>query len=153
MLTALLLAAATATATFDPLRFFAGQTNGKGELKVILRRRVPVSVAGSGTVQPDGSLVLDQVIEEGAKAPRARRWHLRRMSPGRYVGTLTDARGPVTAEADGSRLHLSFATPSGFKVQQWLTLAPDGRSADNVLRATRLGITVATLRERIVKAD
>jgi len=151
MLIALLLAAAAPT--FDPLRFFAGQTSGKGQLKVILRRRVSVSVAGSGRVQPDGSLVLEQVVKEGAKAPRTRRWHLRRISPGRYVGTLTDARGPVTVEADGSRLHLSFKTPSGFKVQQWLTLAPDGRSADNVLRATRLGITVATLRERIVKVD
>lgn len=151
MLTAVLLAAAAPA--FDPLRFFAGLTRGDGQLKVILRHRVAVSVAGRGTVQPDGSLVLDQTVAEGTKPTRTRRWHLRRISPGHYMGTLTDARGPVTAEAEGPRLHLAFTTPSGFKVQQWLTLAPDGRSADNVLRASRLGVTVATLHERIFKVD
>lgn len=151
MLTTLLLAAAAPA--FDPLCFFDGQTRGEGQLKVILSRRVPVSVVGRGTVQPDGSLLLDQIVAEGTKPARNRRWRLRRVSPGRYTGTLTDARGPVAAEANGPRLHLSFTTPSGFKVQQWLTLAPDGRSADNVLRATRLGVTVATLHERIVKLD
>lgn len=151
MLVSLLLAAATPI--FDPFRFFAGQTRSAGEMKVILRRRVPVSVAGNGAVRPDGSLTLVQVVEEGTKPARTREWHLRRTSPGHYTGTLTDARGPVTADTDGPRLHLSFTTPSGFKVQQWLTLTPDGRSADNILRATRLGVTVATLRERIVKVD
>lgn len=151
MLIALLLAAATPT--FDPLTFFAGQTRGEGQLKVVLRRRVTVSVDGTGKVMKDGSLVLDQVVTEGTKAPRVRRWHLRRTAPDRYEGTLTDAAGAVTAEVQGPRLHLSFITPSGFRVQQWLTLAPDGRSADNVLLARRFGVTVASLHERIAKVD
>lgn len=151
MMLALLLAAATPT--FDPLTFFAGQTRGQGQLKIVLRRRVAVSVTGTGTVKPDGSLVLDQLITEGGKPQRSRRWMLRRVSAYHFEGTLTDAAGPVVAEAQGARLHLSFTTLSGFKVEQWLTLAADGRSADNLLLARKLGVTVARLHERIVKID
>jgi len=149
MLTALLLAAAI----FDPLSFFAGHTSGNGRLKVVLRRGVQVSVSGSGRIGPDGALVLDQTVLEGAKPSRTRRWHLRQTAPGRYEGTLTDARGPVVGEVHGRRLHLRFTSTSGFKVQQWLTLSADGRSADNLLKASRLGVRVATLRERIAKLD
>lgn len=151
MLIALLLAAATPD--FDPFRFFAGQTRGEGALKVILRGPVAVTVEGAGRVDPDGTLVLDQVIAEGQKPPRTRQWRLRRVAPGRYQGTLTDARGPVLGEVTGDRLHLRFTTPQGFKVEQWLTLAPDGRSAVNRLEARRLGVKVATLDERITKRD
>lgn len=151
MLIPLLLAAAVPA--FDPLRFFAGGTRGAGTLKVILRRRVPVTVSGRGSLAPDGRLILDQVIAEGGKPPRRRRWHLKSVAPGRYEGALTDAAGPVSGDLAGSRLRLSFATPSGFKVQQWLTLAPDGRSVDNLLIARRLGVPVARLHERIVKVD
>jgi hypothetical protein len=150
MLIALLLATA---ADFDPLRFFAGRTQGQGELKVVLRSRVPIAVRGTGRVDADGALVLDQVVTEGDKPPRNRRWHLRRIAPGRYQGTLTDAQGLVTGEVDGARLHLAFTSDKGFKVQQWLVLADDGRSATNRLEARRFGVTVATLDERIVKID
>lgn len=151
MLTALLLAAAVAD--FDPMRFFAGQTRGAGTLKVLLRARVPIAVRGAGRIERDGTLVLDQVVAEGRKPARTRQWRLRRVAPGRYVGTLSDARGPVTGKVDGNRLHLRFATPGGFAIQQWLTLAPDGRSAANRLEARRFGITVATLDERITRVD
>ncbi len=152
MLIALLLAV-TAAPSFEPLRFFAGRTAGNGQLKVIFRRRVPVSVVGSGKIEADGSLTLDQVIAEGAKPPRVRRWRLRQIGPHRYTGSLTDAGGPVVAIADGRRLHIRFSTPSNFNVEQWLTLAPDGRSADNLLVARRFGVPVARLRERISKVD
>jgi len=149
MLTAFLLAAAT----FNPLGFFTGHTSGDGRLKVVLRRGVPVSVSGSGRVESDGTLVLDQTVLEGTKPARTRRWRLQRTAPGRYEGTLTDARGPVVGEVNGRRLYLRFTSTSGFRVRQWLTLSADGRSADNLLKASRLGVTVATLRERIRRID
>lgn len=152
MLIALLLAV-TAAPSFEPLRFFAGRTAGNGQLKVIFRRRIPVSVVGSGKIEADGSLTLDQVIAEGVKPPRVRRWRLRQLGPHRYAGSLTDARGPVVATTNGRRLHIRFNTPSNFNVEQWLTLAPDGRSADNLLVARRFGVPVARLRERISKVD
>jgi hypothetical protein len=149
MLMTLLLAAAAPT--FDPLRFFAGQTRGEGQLKIVFRARVPVAVRGTGRLEADGTLVLDQLVTEGNKPPRTRRWRLARVTPTHYEGTLTDARGRVVADADGPVLHLSFTTPGHFQVQQWLTLAPDGRSAANRLVARRFGVTVATLTERITR--
>lgn len=151
MLVACLLAAGAPV--FDPLRFFAGRTRGEGRLKVVLRSAVAVSVRGRGTPQPDGSLVLEQRIVEGAKPPRTRHWRLREVSPGRYTGTLSDARGPVTDIVRGRSLRLAYATPGGFRIRQWLTLAPDGQSADNWLEARRFGIKVAGLHETITRAD
>ncbi len=151
MLLCALLAAAQPA--FDPLRFFTGRTRGVAELKVVLRARRPVSVRGTGTILPDGSLRLDQTVVEGGKAPRVRHWRLRRIAPGRYAGTLTDARGPVEGVVDGNRMVLSFTSTGGFRVRQTLTLQPDGRTLANRLEAKRFGITVAVLTERITKTD
>lgn len=41
----------------------------------------------------------------------------------------------------------------GFATQQWLVLAPDGRSAHNVMVVTKLGVRVAVLDETITKAN
>jgi hypothetical protein len=150
----LLLALAGAAAPpFDPLRFFTGATRGTAQLKVILRAAKPVTVRGTGRRQPDGALVLDQWVTEGDKPPRARRWLLRQTAPGRYAGTLTDARGPVTGTVRGRTLQLSFTSDGGFRVRQTLTLQPDGRTLANRLEARRFGIRVAVLTERIVKVD
>jgi hypothetical protein len=151
MLAALLLTAAVAN--FDVYRFFAGETAGVGELKVVLRSREPVRVKGIGRIDPDGTLILDQEIAQGTRPLRTRQWRLRRVGPGRYQGSLSDARGMVDGAVDGPRLHLRFSTKDGFDVEQWLTIADDGRSAANTLKARRFGITVATLTEKITKLN
>ena len=145
----LLLAALLASApSFDPLAFFAGRTEGVGRLKVALSRSVPVAVQGEGTLQPDGSLLLEQRISEGTKPPRTRQWRIRRTAEGGYTGTLSDALGPVTGEVEGNRLHLAFRG-KGVRIEQWLTLAPDGQSAQNRLVARKMGVVVAELDETI----
>lgn len=150
----LLAAAAQAPPRFDPIRFFTGRTEGTGRLKVVLRRGHPVRVHGRGRVAPDGALLLDQTVDEEGKPPRTRQWRIRRTAPGRYAGTLTDARGPVTVESIGNRLHIRFKQASGgVAIEQWLTLALDGRSARNRLVARKLGIAVAHLDETIRKLD
>ncbi len=151
MLLAVMLAASVPD--FDPLRFFAGQTHGEARLKVILRAKKPVSVRGEGMLQPDGSLLLDQIVTEGDKPPRERHWRLRRIAPGRYAGTLTDARGPVEGIVTGNRMRLRFVSNDGFRIRQSMTLAPDGRSVANRLVAKRFGIAVAVLTEQITKLD
>jgi hypothetical protein len=151
MLAALLLTAAVAN--FDVYRFFAGETAGVGELKVVLRSREPVRVKGIGRIDPDGTLILDQEIAQGTRPTRTRQWRLRRVGPSRYQGSLSDARGMVDGAVDGPRLHLRFSTKDGFDVEQWLTIADDGRSAANTLKARRFGITVATLTEKITKLN
>jgi hypothetical protein len=153
MLLAFALATAPIGPAFDPLRFFAGQTRGTAQLKVILRKAKPVTVRGTGRMRADGTLVLDQMVTEGDKPPRARRWLLRQTTPGHYTGTLSDARGPVSGEVDGATLRLSFTSDGGFRIRQTLTLQPDGRTLANRLEARRFGIRVAVLTEQIVKLD
>lgn len=149
MLTALLLIATAPD--FDAIRFFSGCTRGEGQLKIVLHARQRVSVVGVGKLEPDGTLVLDQIITRGTAAPSRRQWRLRRIAPDRYDGTLSDARGAVAGETVGIRLHLTFTGTDGSHIEQWLTLAEDGRSAANVLTAKRLGVTVARLEEHIVR--
>lgn len=148
---ALLLAAATPA--FDPLRFFAGATEGRGRLAIVFHRARGVRVHGAGRVEPDGTLVLDQRVEQEGRPATTRAWRIRAVAPGRYAGTLTDATGPVTGEADGPRLHLRFRAAHGIRVDQWLLLAPDGRSAQNRLTARKFGLVVARLDERISRVD
>ena len=98
-----------------------------------------------------GELVLDQVVTEGDKPLRQRQWRLTEVAPGRYEGTLSEAIGPVEARAEGNRLVITFTIKGGFAVRQELTLAPDGRSAANVLKVKKLGMTLAVLSEDIRK--
>lgn len=150
MLVALALAAAPPA--FDPLRFFAGRTEGTGRLHIVMRHPRTVRVHGRGRVQ-GGELVLAQTVDEAGAPLRSREWRIRQIAPGRYAGTLSDAHGPVTGEASGDTLNLRYKAKGGVAIEQRLRLAPDGRSAANRLVARKLGIVVARLDETIRKAD
>lgn len=149
-----LLALATAPApaaspTFDPIAFFTGYTEGAGDLKIALRPATAMQVHGHGSVDPDGTLVLDQRVEQHGKPTRNREWRIRRTGATRYTGTLTDAVGAVTGDTVGDRFHISYRMKGHLGVDQWLTLAPDGRSAHNVMRVRLHGVPVAHLDETI----
>lgn len=145
--------AAAPAPVFDPLVFFAGRTEGTAKLKIVLRAPRAVRVEGAGRVEPDGTLVLDQMVAQEGKPATRRQWRIRRVGPTTYAGTLSDAIGPVAGQVTGNRLHLGFTMNGGFRTDQWLTLSPDGRSAANLLTAKRFGVTVARLDETIRKLD
>ena len=134
---------------FDAIAFFTGATIGAGSLRIALHHRATTLVHGSGHLDPDGILVLVQRVDQSGKAPRTRTWRIREIAPGRYAGTLTDASGPVSGESEGDRLHLRFRMKGGLDAQQWLTLAPDGQSAHNIMVVRKLGLPVAVLDEDI----
>ncbi|MFN3864917.1 MAG: DUF3833 family protein [Erythrobacter sp.] len=150
---------------FDPFTFFVGESRGEGVLDKVLSDPVPVRVESRGRIAverrpgsswaepPSTMLVLDQTIREGDKPPRARQWKLVEIAPGRYEGTLTDAIGPVRGETRGNLLVLEYMMEGGFRVRQELTLSPDAMRADNVLKVSQLGITVAVLAEAIRKTS
>jgi hypothetical protein len=142
-----------AAPAFPVAQFFAGRTQGEGRLAVMMSGPRQVRVSSVGRLAPDGAIILDQSVEEQGKPARTRSWNLREVAPGRFAGTLSDAAGPVAGKADGNRLHLAFPMRGGMEADQWLTLAPDGRSARNVLRVRKFGITVAALEETIRKID
>jgi hypothetical protein len=133
------------------VRFFSGDTKSEGTLKVTLQSPHTIRVQGNGHVEADGLLVLHQTVEQDGKVVRTREWRIREVSPGRYGGTLSDASGPVTGEISGNELHLAFRMKGGLDAQQWITFAPDARSAHNIMRVTKFGITFARLDETIRK--
>lgn len=138
-----------ASPTFDPIRFFAGRTQGTGLLKIALHRRQSTLVTGIGMADGDRSIVLDQVVRRGDVQPKHRTWHLQALGGGRYRGTLSDATGPVTGKVDGNQLHLRFAMKGGLDAQQWLYLQPGGQIARNRMVIAKLGLPVASLDETI----
>jgi hypothetical protein len=149
MILALLLAGQAVP--FDPIRFFAGRTHGDGQLKEILKSTHDVKVDSLGRVDRTGMLTLTQRIAEEGQAPRIRYWRLRRAGPNRYVGTLTDATGPVAAWMDGASLHIKYRMKGGLDVDQYLTPMPSGRAVDNRMTVRKLGVVVANMREYIFK--
>ncbi len=137
---------------FDPLAFFSGHTLGTGMLRKMLSGEERVIVHGIGTLDGD-TLVLTQDVEEAGKPAKHRTWRIRSDAPGHYSGTLSDAIGPITGTVNGNGLHLTFTMKGGLPSEQWLMLAPDGRSAHNIMVVRKLGMRVAVLDEDIRKTD
>jgi hypothetical protein len=138
---------------FRAEQFFAGRTEGRGSLKVMFKDTQQVRVEGIGRAEPDGTLVLDQIVRRGTIKPQKRQWRIRPVGQGRYEGTLTDATGPVRGEVTGNLFHLRYPMKGGVNAEQWIYLQPDGRTALNRMRITKLGVTVGRLEETIRKID
>ncbi len=138
--------------TLRPERFFSGATGSSGVLQS--RSGAPThrfGVEGSGTSLADGTFRLEQRVTFEGKEAETRTWTLRRLDDHRYTATLTDAVGPVEAEAYGDLFHLVYAmkSPFGGRMEQWMYLQPDGRTIVNEATVSVFGIVVAHLSERI----
>ena len=138
---------------FSPQAFFAGRTIGKGTLKIDISGSKPTNVVGDGHVEPDGTLVLVQRVAEGTKPVRTRTWHIRPAGEGHFSGTLSDAKGPISADVRGNRLHIRFTAKGGLDIEQWLYLQPGGQVAVNRMVVRKFGIPVASLDETITKQN
>lgn len=138
---------------FPVMTFFEGRTQGEGRLKILFRSAQAIRVESQSRQLADGTLLVEQRIQQQGKPLRTREWRIREVAPGHYAGALSDAAGPVSGTAEGGRLHLRFAMKGGLQADQWLTLAKDGRSAHNVMAVRKFGITVATLDETIRRQD
>lgn len=134
---------------FSPETFFAGRTEGRGVLSSVMARPRQIAVHGVGRVAPDGTIILDQSVEQEGRPPRQRRWSLRRAGADRFVGTLSDARGPVVAQVRGNRMHIRFEMNDGLVAEQWIYLQPGGQSALNRMSITKFGMLVATFDETV----
>ncbi|HEY0776779.1 MAG TPA: DUF3833 family protein [Gemmatirosa sp.] len=135
-----------------PERFFAGPTSGEGELVVRGRALQRFRVDGHGRTEPDGTFRLEQTIAMGDAAATTRTWRLRRLDARTYAATLSDARGPVSADVDGNRFHLRYEIRRPDVVmEQWLYLQPDGRTVRNIATITVLGVPWARMSESITR--
>ena len=139
---------------FRPEAVFAGATTSSGVLENAAGAPTRIlHVTGTGVVQPDGTLRLDQAITFDDDPPTHRTWLLRRLDAHHYAGTLTDASGPVRAEAYGPLFHLRYPMrhPFAATMEQWLYLQPDGRTVVNEATVRLLGLVVARISERITR--
>jgi hypothetical protein len=151
----LVAAAASATSSAslpqaDPLRFFEGRTETDGLIKVVFQKPYRGRSIGHGRIEPDGSLTLVQRVLDEGKPPHERRWSVRKIGPGRFTGTMSDATGPVTIEQVGARYRFRF-TMDKLGVDEWLTPMADGKSARITIQVRRFGIVVATTEGTIRK--
>ena len=156
MLVAVMLSlAASASAQtprpFDPVAFFTGATQGRGELRELLGKPKRTSTQSVGRVDKDGWLVLDQRVAVEGDPLRQRRWRLKQTSPGKYSGTLSDAKGPVEAEVRGQTVKIRYVMKGNIKVEQELTVQPGSRSVINRGTFRKFGVKVAIMKERIDK--
>ena len=136
---------------FDPVDFFTGTTRGEGVLKELLGKEKRTQTLSVGHVDKDGWLVLDQKVAVQGDPLRQRRWRLRQVAPGKYSGTLSDAKGPVVVEVTGRTMQVHYVMKGGIKVDQVLTPLSGGKALDNRSTFRKFGMKVATLTERIEK--
>ena len=140
-LVATLMIPASAAGQRDPLGFFEGRTESVSTVKILLKKAYTSRALGTGKINADGSLVLVQRVE-GEGPTKTRRWHIRRVGPGRFTGTMTEATGPVSIEEIDGRYRFRFKMKGGLSVEQWLTPSADGRSASNRVTVKKFGIRV-----------
>jgi hypothetical protein len=146
-------ATASAERTIEPLRFFEGTTESFSTVNVLMRRPYHSRTVGRGRIDQNGSLILVQRVEDEGKKPFERRWLIRQVGPGRFVGTMSDAAGPVAVTQSDGRYHFHLKTKGGLNVDQFVTPLPDGKSARTQSTIKKLGIRVATSQGTIRKLD
>lgn len=145
------IVAPAAEPAFHPEVFFAGRTEGRGT--VVVRGGAPreIRVESRGSAETDSTFRLDQTITFADGRVQTRTWVMRALGGGRYASTLTDAVGEVAAEATGNTFHLRYRMRLGAVMEQWITLRPDGRAADNVATVRMMGVPWARLTEVITR--
>jgi hypothetical protein len=141
--TALAPSASRSERVRNPLRFFEGSTVTVGTVRVVMTKAYGTRSTGRGLIRRDGSLYLVQRVEDDGRPPHERRWDIRQVGPGRYAGTMSEAKGPVKIEEVGGRFRFQFKMKGGLSAEQWLTPLPDGKSARMKLTVRKLGMTVA----------
>lgn len=150
---AIALAAPAAAEMTDPMRFFEGHTESIGTVKLVMKKPFQSRAVGKGEIRPDGSLLLVQRVHDEGEQPRERRWHMREVAPGRYKGTMSEAKGPVTVEEINGGYRFRFRMDGSVSVEQWLIPATDGRSAKSKVTIRKYGIQVGSSNGVIRKLD
>jgi len=126
----------------DALGFFEGKTESVATIKLVMKKPYKSRSIGLGEIKSDGSLHLVQRVEEAGKPPHDRRWHIREVGPGRFSGTMSEAKGPVTIDEVDGKYRFRFKMKGNVSVEQWLIPQPGGRSAISKVTIRKMGITV-----------
>jgi hypothetical protein len=147
------VAAAVDRPKLDMLGFFAGKTHSESILKVVLKKPVPLIVDSIGGKGDRGDFVLIDTVHEGDKPARQRKWIMKPAGPNHFIGSLTDATGPVDIKVDGDTAAISYMMKGGLKVEQELQLQRDGKSLSSRVTAKKLGMKFARVEGIVRKLD
>lgn len=135
-------------------QFFIGMTTGEGKL---LKRSGEIdqrfTVVSHGQYDSEGRFLLKQVISWSDGDEQLRTFVLTPDGQGNFKGHFADGFGNVrlTSEENVGRLrHKLPGLPLG-RIEQFMTLQPDGRTVLNKGRVRVLGITVRYLEETITR--
>ena len=126
----------------DALRFFEGKTESIATIKLVMKKPYKSRSIGRGEIKSDGSLHLVQRVEEDGRPPHDRRWHIREVGPGRFSGTMSEAKGPVIIDEIDGRYRFRFKMKGNVSVEQWVIPQQGGRSATSKVTIRKMGITV-----------
>ena len=128
----------------DPLRFFEGRTESVGIMKMIMKKPYKVRSIGQGKIAADGTLHLVQQVRDEGQPPKERVWRIRQVAPGKFTGSMSEAKGPVTIEQVGKGYRFRFKMPGNLSVEQWLVPNGDGKSGSSKLTIRKYGMKVAS---------
>ena len=112
-------------------------------MKAVMKPAVRVRSIGHGRIGSDGTLTLVQQFRDEGRRPTERIWRIRQVGPTTFVGTMSEASGPVAIEQVGGRYRFRFKLHGGLSVEQWLVPNADGMSGSSKLIVRKLGMTVA----------
>jgi hypothetical protein len=144
--------AAVAAPKLDMTDFFSGRTHAENVLKIAMKRPEKLIVDSVG--KKDGnSFILIDIVREGDKPVRTRRWVMKPAGPNRYTGTLSDATSPVDLRVTGNRVLIQYVMKGGLKVRQEMELQSDGRTLTNRVQVRKFGLKFASVEGRIRKVD
>jgi hypothetical protein len=124
------------------MHFFEGRTESLATIKLMMKKPYKSRSVGRGEIKGDGSLHLVQRVEDEGKPPHERRWHIREIGPGRFTGTMSEAKGPVTIDEVGGRYRFRFKMKGNVSVEQWIAPLPGGKTASTKVTIRKMGITV-----------
>jgi hypothetical protein len=136
----------------NPLAFFNGHTESHGIARIVFRSPIKFAVHSSGHIEAGDVLVLDQVIDKEGEPAEKREWRIRRSGGTRFVGSLSNATGPVTGSINGNTVRMKYRLRDNhLTATQEIQMQPDGRGAFNRIILSRFGINLVTIEETIRK--
>jgi hypothetical protein len=135
------------------MRFFEGRTESVGIVKLMAKKPFRSHAMGHGQIKSDGTLVLVQRVEDEGEAPKDRIWRIRSAGPGKWEGTMNEAKGLVTIDEVNGNYRFRFTMKGNFQVEQWLLPNRDWKSANTKLTVKKFGMTVGRSDGTIRKLD
>ena len=111
-------------------------------VKITMQKPFVSRSIGRGTIRDDGSLDLVQQVTEEGRRRFDRRWQIRQVAAGRYVGTMSEANGPIVVQRMGDRYVFRFSMKGNLSVEEWIIPDPNRLSAHTKLTVRKFGIAV-----------